>query len=326
MNIQPMICAAFVMGATVFSNVDANANQEYPTKPIKIIVGFSAGGGSDLVARILADTLGKKLNQSVIVENKPGAGGVLATKSVAREKPDGYTLIMGSAAAFVINPYLIRDIGYDPINDFTPIGSVARFQYVLMGRDNLAVSTLAQLIDYAKKHPDALNIGSAGIGSNTHLVALSFMAKTGIKLTHVPYKGTAGALNDLQGRNIDLLFDSVPTVTAHVLAGRVKAFGTTGLKRENGLPQLTTLAELGTPDFTASNWFALFGPAGVDSVITNKLNKAINDSLSDPELQRRFEAGGNTPLMGASTDLANLVQQESAMYRKLINDTGIRID
>ena len=195
-----------------------------------------------------------------------------------------------------------------------------------MGRDNLPISTLAQLIDYAKKNPDALNIGSAGIGSNTHLVALSFMAKTGIKLTHVPYKGTAGALNDLQGRNIDLLFDSVPTVTAHITAGRVKAFGSTGLKRESGLPQLATIAELGTPDFTASNWFALFGPKGIDAVITNKLNKAINDSLNDPELQRRFEAGGNTPLMGTPTDLANLVQQESVMYRTLINETGIRID
>ncbi len=315
--------AALSVCLATYSSASA---QDYPSRPIRMIVGFSAGGGSDFVARALADTLGKKLGQSVVVENKPGAGGVLATRGVARGTPDGYTLIMGSAAAFVVNPYMMKDVGYDPVEDFTPVASVSRFQYALMGRKGLKVSSVQELIDYARKNPKELTIGSAGVGSNTHLVAVSFMDKAGIELVHVPYKGTAGATNDLQGGNIDLLFDSVPTVKGPIMAGRVKAFATTGSAREPELPNIPTLSEAGVPGFQASNWFAIFGPKGMDAAIVKKLNTAINDSLSDPELQARFKTSGNIPLPGSSSDLSELVKKESAEYRKLIDDTGIRIE
>lgn len=301
------------------------AAQGFPAKPVKLVVGFSAGGGSDLVARILAKTLSEKLGQTVVVENKPGAGGVIATRGVAKEKPDGYTLLLGSAAAFVINPYMRADVGYDPIQDFTPVGSVARFEYVLLGRKNLPVSSLSELINYATSHPDGLTIGSAGIGANTHLVALRFMTEAGIKLRHIPYKGTAGALNDLLGGNIDLLFDSVPTVLGQVKTDAVKAFATTGAQRETEFPQVQTIAESGLKGFEASNWFAVFAPAGLDPAIMSTLNRAINESLNDPELLDSFKKTGNIPLIGTPSDLSELVEKETTLYKTLIDNAGIRI-
>lgn len=312
------MCLAFAAMST--------AHAEYPDRPITLVVGFSAGGGSDLIARILAQTLSQKLHQSVVVENKPGAGGVLATRKVAREKPDGYTLLLGSAAAFVINPYIQKDIGYDPQHDFAPVSSVARFSYVLLGSNKLPMSSLAQVIAYAKAHPSRLNIGSAGVGSNTHLVAADFMAREGIKLTHVPYKGTAGALGDLIAGNIQLLFDSVPTILPQIRAGKVKAFGSTGETREAELPKLPTIAQSGLKGFHASNWFAVFAPAGTSPAVVKRLNEAINASLDDPALLKRFKASGNTALKGSPQDLARLVRTETASYRKLIENAGIHID
>jgi tripartite-type tricarboxylate transporter receptor subunit TctC len=307
------------------SQAPSNA-QEFPNRPIRLVVGFSAGGGSDLVARILSRTLGEKLHQTIIVDNRPGAGGLLATRGVAKEKPDGYTLLMGSAAAFVINPYLQANVGYDPVNDFTPVGAVSRFDYVLLGRKGLPVSNLAELIQYAKAHPAALTIGSAGVGSNTHLVALALLKQSGIQLRHVPYKGTAGALNDLLGGNIDVLFDSVPTVTEQVKAGALVGFATTGARRELELPGVPTLAEAGVPGFQASNWFAVFGPKGMDAAITAKLNAAIEASLKDPALLGAFAKSGNIPLAGSAADLATLVAKETRQYKTLIDDANIRLD
>ena len=315
-----------VLGACLAFAAMPAAHAEYPDHPVTLVVGFSAGGGSDLVARILAQTLSQKLHQSVVVENKPGAGGVLATRKLAREKPDGYTLLLGSAAAFVINPYIQKDIGYDPRHDFVPVAPVARFSYVLLGNNKLPMSTLAQVIAYAKAHPSKLNIGSAGIGSNTHLVAADFMARAGIKLTHVPYKGTAGALSDLMAGNIQLLFDSVPTIMSQIKAGKVKAFGSTGEAREAEFPALPTIEQGGLKGFHASNWFAVFAPAGTSPAVVKRLNDAINASLADPALLERFKASGNTALQGSPADLAHLVRTETDSYRKLITRAGIHID
>ena len=300
--------------------------QNYPDRPIRLVVGFSPGGGSDLVARILARALGKQLGQSVVVENRPGAGGMIATRAVAAEPSDGYTLLLGSAAAFVINPYLRSDVGYDPVGDFTPIGTVSRFDYVLLGRPGLPAATLPDLVAYARAHPGKLTIGSAGVGSNTHLVALSFLSRSGIELRHVPYKGTAGALNDLLGGTIDLLFDSVPTVMQQVKTRKAASFGTTGARREAMLPQVPTFAEAGMPGLEASNWFAVFGPRQVDPAIVRRLNTAMAQALQDPELLDSFRQSGNIALGGSPQDLAALVTRETRQYKALIDATGIRLD
>ncbi|MFC4276260.1 Bug family tripartite tricarboxylate transporter substrate binding protein [Achromobacter aloeverae] len=295
----------------------------YPDRPIRLVVGFSAGGGSDLVARTLAKPLGEQLHQSVVVENRPGAGGMLATRGVAKEKPDGYTLLLGSAAAFVINPYIQKDVGYDAVKDFTPIGAVSRFEYVLMGRKGLPAHDVKSLTEYAGQRPNELTIGNAGIGSNTHLVAIQFLAETGLKIRNVPYKGTAGALNDIMGGNIDLLFDSVPTVTQQVKSGAVQGYATTGDKREHDLPDVPTLMESGLPHFQASNWFAIFGPRDMDPAVVNRLNAAIVAALHDPALVKAFEATGNEPLAGSPQDLTRLVADETARYKTLIEKAHI---
>jgi tripartite-type tricarboxylate transporter receptor subunit TctC len=323
MNNPLRILLVLGVSALCFSTAYA---QDFPNRPVRLVVGFSAGGGSDLVARILSKTLGEKLHQAVIVENLPGAGGLLATRSVAKEKPDGYTLLLGSAAAFVINPYLQKNVGYDPVNDFTPVGAVSRFDYVLLGRKGLPAGNLRTLIDHAKAHPQAMTIGSAGVGSNTHLVALAFLKQSGTELRHVPYKGTAGALNDILGGNIDVLFDSVPTVSQQVKSGALIGFATTGAKREHELPNVPTFAEAGLAGFEASNWFAVFGPKGLDPSVTGKLNSAIEASLKDPALLSVFEKSGNIPLAGSSADLAALVAKETRQYKKLIDDADIHLE
>ncbi|WP_038853609.1 Bug family tripartite tricarboxylate transporter substrate binding protein [Bordetella petrii] len=302
------------------------AAQDYPDRPVRLVVGFSPGGGSDLVARILAKALGKTLGQAVVVENRPGAGGMIATRAVAAEKPDGYTLLLGSAAAFVINPYLRDDVGYDAVHDFTPVGAVSRFDYVLLGRPGLPAATLADLLAHARAHPGELTIGSAGVGSNTHLVALAFLARGGIELRHVPYKGTAGALNDLLGGNIDLLFDSVPTVMQQVKARAAVSFATTGAAREATLPAVPTFAQAGMDGFEASNWFAVFGPRGLPAAVVERLNAGMARALRDPELLASFEQSGNIALGGSPADLAALVARETRQYKTLIDATGVRLD
>jgi len=262
--------------------------QNYPDRPIRLVVGFSPGGCSDLVARILARALGKQLGQSVVVENRPGAGGMIATRAVAAEPSDGYTL--------------------------------------LLGRPGLPAATLPDLVAYARAHPGKLTIGSAGVGSNTHLVALSFLSRSGIELRHVPYKGTAGALNDLLGGTIDLLFDSVPTVMQQVKTRKAASFGTTGARREAMLPQVPTFAEAGMPGLEASNWFAVFGPRQVDPAIVRRLNTAMAQALQDPELLDSFRQSGNIALGGSPQDLAALVTRATRQYKALIDATGIRLD
>ena len=318
----------FALLAMATASAAAQETPAYPSRPVSLIVGFEPGGGSDYVARTLAATLGEKLGQTVVVENRPGSGGVLATRSVTREKADGYTLLLGSAAAFVINPFMMKNVGYDPYTDFTPIGSVASFNYVLLGKKSLPVKTLPALIAYAKQHPAAMNIGSAGVGSNTHLAAVAFMNQAGVSFTHIPYKGTSGALNDLMGGNIDLLFDSVPTTLSQVSAGKLIAFATTGPAREAAHPAIPTVAESAIPGlrrFQASNWFAVFAPKGVDPAIADTLNRAINAALRDPQLLARFKRSGNLPLPGTRQDLSRLVRDQAGMYDTLIRDNAIKI-
>ena len=235
-------------------------------------------------------------------------------------------MLLGSAAAFVINPYIQTNVGYRPVEDFTPVGAVARFNYVLLGRKTLPQPDLQAVIRYARSHPSELTIGSAGVGSNTHLVALDFMTKSGTTMRHVPYKGTAGALNDLLAGNIDLLFDSVPTVTGQVKSGALLAFATTGAARESDLPGVKTFEQAGVSGFTASNWFAVFGPKGMDPAIVKRLNSAVQASLKEPALLGSFRASGNLPLPGSPSDLAMLVKNETAQYRALIKNAGIKAD
>lgn len=298
----------------------------FPDHPPRLIVGFAPGGGSDFIARALATEIAGPLGQPLIVENRPGAGGAIAARAAASSVPDGYTLFLGSAATFVINPLLKSDLPYDAEKDFVPVGAVARFEYVLMARPGFPYKTVAALIAHAKQRPEALTIGSAGNGSNTHLAAAAFQQAAGIQLRHVPYKGTTPALTDLAGGTIDLLFDSVPTVLSLVKSGKVRGLATTGIAREALLPNLPTVIEAGVPGFTASNWFAVFAPARTPPEVVTRINAAMQKALNGEALRGQLISTGNVPLPGSTQDLQALVNEERASYTKLIESSGIKID
>ena len=289
----------------------------------RLVVGFAAGGGSDFVARALAKAIAGPLGQPVVVDNRPGAGGAIASRAVASADPDGYTLLLGSAANFVINPVLIPNLPYDAEKDFVPVGAVARFGYVLLARKGLPDQKLTDLLAHARQRPGELTIGSAGNGSNTHLAATAFQKAAGIQLRHIPYKGTTPALTDLAGGTIDLLFDSVPTVLGQVKAGSLRAIATTGSEREAVLPQLPTVKEAGLPGFVASNWFAVFAPARTPPEVVARLNAAMQQALASDQLRSQFAASGNIPLPGSSAALDRLLKDERAAYTHLIRESGI---
>lgn len=295
----------------------------WPDRPPRLVVGFAPGGGSDFVARALAQAIAAPLGQPIVVDNRPGAGGAIATRAVATAEPDGYTLLLGSAANFVINPVLMPKLPYDAEKDFVPVGAVARFGYVLMARKGLSYEKLADLVAHARQKPDVLTIGSAGNGSNTHLAAAAFQKAAGIQLRHIPYKGTTPALADLAGGTIDLLFDSVPTVLGQVRSGALRALATTGMERETVLPSLPTLSEAGLPGFVASNWFAVFAPARTPVETVARVHAAMQKALASEGLRSQFLASGNVPLPGSSAALARLVKEERVSYARLIRESGI---
>ncbi|WP_137918055.1 tripartite tricarboxylate transporter substrate binding protein [Hydrogenophaga sp. 2FB] len=311
-------------GMAPFASTHAQTN--WPQRPVRLIVGFAPGGGSDFVARALAQDMGELLGQPLIVDNRPGAGGAIASRAVATADPDGYNLLLGSAANFVINPVLMSNLPYDAEKDFAPVGSVARFGYVLLARKGLPYKSVADVVAHAKQKPGELTIGSAGNGSNTHLAAAAFQRAAGIQLRHIPYKGTTPALTDLAGGTIDLLFDSVPTVLGQVKSGALRALATTGRTRETVLPDLPTMVEAGLPNFSASNWFAVFAPARTPPDVLARMNAAIQKALASDRLRGQFAASGNIPLPGSPQALDQLVKDERVAYAKLIKDSGITAD
>lgn len=304
----------------------ALAQTPWPQRPVRLLVGFAPGGGSDFVARALAQDMAEYLGQPLIVDNRPGAGGAIASRAVATADADGYTLLLGSAANFVINPVLMSNLPYDAEKDFAPVGSVARFGYVLLARKGLPYTSVADVIAHAKQKPGELTIGSAGNGSNTHLAAAAFQRAAGIQLRHVPYKGTTPALTDLAGGTIDLLFDSVPTVLGQIKSGALRALATTGRAREAVLPDLPTMAEAGLPSFAASNWFAVFAPARTPTDVVARMNAAMQKALASERLRGQFASSGNIPLPGSPQALDRLVKDERAAYARLIKESGITVD
>ncbi len=299
--------------------------QNLSSKPVRIVVGFAAGGGSDFVARVLAQDLSSVLGQQVIIDNKAGAGGAVAARWVATSEPDGQTLLLGSAANFVINPLLSKNLPYET-SDFLPVAAVARFSYALLIRKDLPIRSVAELIAFAKQNPEGLTIGSAGNGSNTHVVATAFMFTTGTHLRHIPYKGTAPALTDLMGGTIDVLFDSTPTVYSMINAGALRALAVTGPEREAVLGDVATIAELGYKSFNASNWFAIFAPKKTPVDTINKLNLSIQKTLQLPKVRKQYIDSGNQPIPGSSAELDQLVKSETANYKTLLSNAKITLD
>ena len=320
------LIARVMLYALVCAATAAGAQQSYPNKPIRLIVGFAPGGGTDILARALGQPLGESLGQQITVDNRAGAGGIIATELGAKAAPDGYTFLVGSSAGFAINPNLMAKLPYDPVKDFTPVGMFATLSYAIDVHPSLPAKALKDLLALARAKPGAINYGSAGQGSATHLAIEQFAQMGGIRMTHVPYKGNTPAMTALMSGEVALVFDPVLTSAPMVKSGRIRALAVTTLQRSSLLPEVPTVAQAGIKGFEAGNWFGVFAPAGTPREIVERVNAAINRAMTRPEMKDKLLSQGADALTGTPADLAALVQRELAKFAKIIKDAGVRVE
>ena len=317
-----MIVRAFYVAIAVLALLQTAYAEDFPARPIKILVGAPAGGTTDTMARAIADPIAAALKQPVLVENRPGAGGNLAAAAVAKSPPDGYTLLV-SFSSHTINATLYPSLPYDPVADFTPITMIARVPSLLVGRANLPAKDLKELIALAKAQPHRLTIGIGGIGSSLHLAGEKFKLMTGVDLLNVPYKGTSPALTDLLGGQIDLMFISVVTGTEQVRAGKLRAYGVTSDKRQTAFPDLPAIGEV-VPGFESTAWFGVFAPAHLPDAITGKLYATIAAALSEPRLREQLKTEGATAVGNTPKEFTAFVREDIERWAPVVKASGAK--
>ena len=300
--------------------------QTYPTKPIRLVVPFPPGGATDILARDVAQKLTEAWGQSVIVDNRPGAGGNIGSELVAKSSPDGYTLEMGTVGTHAINASLYAKMPYDHVRDFTPVILVAGVPNVLVVNPALPANSVAELIAYAKANPGKLNFASSGNGTSIHLSGELFKVMAGVQITHIPYKGSTPALQDLLGGQVQMMFDNLPPSLPQIKAGKLRALGVTTLTRAPALPDVPTLSESGLPGFEASSWFGILAPAGTPAPIVAKLNAEIAKWLATPEAKEKLAKQGANAAGGTPDDFAKHIAAETAKWAKVVKDSGAKID
>ncbi|WP_296554717.1 tripartite tricarboxylate transporter substrate binding protein [Pigmentiphaga sp.] len=299
---------------------------DWPTKPVRIIVPFPPGQGADIIARLLSERFSDEFGQRFIVENRPGAGSMLGTAQAAKAPADGYTLLIGGTSAMVINPFLFADAGYDTLRDFAPISNVASLPMVILVRRSLPVSSIGELIQYAKAHPGKLTYGSAGNGSSHHLVMARFARMAGIDIRHVPYKGSAAAMTDLLGDNIDLLSDTLPAVTPNVTAGKVRALAISSRSRSPFMPDLPTLDESGLKGFDVTAWSGLLAPRQTPPEILDRLNAATVKALNQPDVRQRFKELSMSIIGDSRQDFERFIREELERWKVEVKSSGAKVD
>ena len=300
--------------------------QAYPSKPIRLIVPFAAGGGNDAVARLVGKRLADSLGQPVLVDNRPGAGGVVGAELAAKSAPDGYTLFLGGVGSHAINPNLHRKLPYDPVRDFAPVELLAQAPLVLVVHPSVPARDIAEFIAYARANPGRLNFASNGNGSSSQLAAVMFDTMAGVDMVHVPYKGLSPALADLLSGQVQLMFSSVVAILPHIKAGKLRGLATTGAKRLASLPELPTIAESGLPGYEASSWYGILAPAGTPRDIVARLNAELGKALDQPEVRASLIAEGAEPAGGSPEAFAAHIRSEMERLGKLIRDANIRLE
>jgi tripartite-type tricarboxylate transporter receptor subunit TctC len=319
---RPFLLA--VASAPLMFSVPAIAQGTYPNKVVKIVVAFAPGGGSDLIARLLASKLGEKIGQPVIVDNKPGAGGMLGADHVLKQPADGYTLLL-AAASYTVNPSVYKQ-PFDAIKDMTPIAQLARGPFVIAVNPSLPVKNVQELVALARKEPGKLSYASAGSGSITHIVSEYFLDTTGAQIQHVPYKGTSPALTDTVSGQTQVIFGTVGSTLPFVKAGKLRAIAVTTPARLPALPDVPTVAESGYPAYQVTNWHGIIGPKGLPRDIQLKLNKAIQESMLDPKMQETLAQDGLVPAKGTPEEFGALIASEVARWGAVAKKRNIKVD
>ncbi|HET9045365.1 MAG TPA: tripartite tricarboxylate transporter substrate binding protein [Casimicrobiaceae bacterium] len=304
----------------------ALAQSAYPTKPVRIVVPFPAGGTTDILARAAAQKLSETWGQQAIVDNRPGAGGNIGAELVAKSAPDGYTLLMGTVGTHAINASLYPKMPYDHVKDFVPVILVAGVPNVLVVNPELPVRSVQELMAYAKANPGKLNFASSGSGTSIHLSGELFKVMTGAQMTHVPYKGSAPALTDLIGGQVQLMFDNLPSSLAFIKAGKLRALAVTSAQRSPALPDVPTVAESGVPGFEASSWFGLLAPAGTPPTIVAKINTDTQKWLASPDAKEKLAAQGANVAGGSPDDFAKHIQSETAKWARVVKESGAKVE
>ncbi|OZI61943.1 Bug family tripartite tricarboxylate transporter substrate binding protein [Bordetella genomosp. 11] len=301
------------------------AASAYPDRPIRIVLGFPAGGGADVVLRTVTPGLAEELGQPVFVDNRPGAGGNLGMDAVAKAAPDGYTLLM-AAPGLATNASLYENLPFDPAKDFTAVGMVSSVPNVLVVNPSLPVHSVADLIAYAKSHPGELNYASSGIGTSLHLAGALFERDAGVKMTHVPYRGGPAAINDLIGGQVQLMFSVLPLATPQIKAGKLRALAVTGQTRSAALPDVPTMIEAGLKGYTATTWNGLVAPAGTPAPIVDKINAALQKVLDRPDVQKTFAGMGQDVVKDTPEQFAAMLKAETEKWQQVIKAAGIKAE
>ena len=318
-SLSTVIAAAIILYASA-----AHAAEAYPGKPIRLLVGFPAGGANDLVARAVAARLSPRLGQQVVVENRPGANGNIAMQLAARAAPDGYTMMLGSVASLAISPAMYREVPFDPLNDFAPITQAVGVSSLISVHPSLPPRSIKELVALAKKQPGKLNFGTPGTGSIAHVTAELFVRTTGIKMVHVPYKGGAPALIDAMAGQVECLIGLISTSGPQVKAGKLRGLGVTSAARSPSLPDVPTVAEAGYPGFAASGWLGLLFPAKTPDAIVERMHKESVAVLEMAEVRKQLEDVGIDPAPSSPEAFRAYIKAEHAKWGKLIRETGIK--
>jgi tripartite-type tricarboxylate transporter receptor subunit TctC len=315
-----LVLGAAALGISATRTAQAQTAADYPNKAVKVVVSFTAGGTTDIIARSVGNLMAEQLKQSFVVENKPGSGGNIGNEMVARSPADGYTLTVASVGPMVINPTLYKDLRYDPLTELVPVVLIADVPNVLVVSPKLPVNNYKEFVAYLKSQPKgSTNYGSTGVGTSAHLSSFMLMEALGTDAQHIPYKG-AEALNDLLSSRIDFMFATIPSVISQIKAGKLRAIAVSSPKRSRSMPDVPTVAENGIPDFAAGSWFGMLAPRGTPQAIIDKLNKSANQAMVS--LEARFISEGADPVGGTPEFFKDFIQKEYVKWKKVVIASG----
>ncbi|MEN3296252.1 MAG: hypothetical protein V7642_5505 [Burkholderiales bacterium] len=302
------------------------ADPAYPAKPIRLVVPFTSGGGTDTMARVVANKLAESLKGTIVIDNRPGAGGNIGIDNAAKSAPDGYTIVMATTGNLAINPALYAKMPFNPLKDLTPISTVALSPLVFVAPANSPFKSIADVVAAAKARPGEISFGSPGNGSLAHLTGELFQQAAGIKMQHIPYKGAAQAITDVMGGQIHLYLSTVPPAIAQIKGGKLRAIAVTSGKRAEDMPNVPTIAEGGYKGFDASTWYGLLAPAGTPALIIERLNAEVNRVLKMPEVQEKIRAEGGQVMGGTSAEFSALLKNDILKWGQVVKDSGVKND